>query len=203
MKKLIEVDWDSLPDVGKLLNVAKSRYFELNRGLTGAPSRKERHQKTFDACATIFNADLTHLYEGSFDLTPKYYVYTHLNTSALIAPGVSAITTFAATLGMTHFPFYIGKGTGDRCNNLNRSESHRKIVQKLRKMDREPKAVILKDRLTELEALMMESKLIDIFGLIPYGGYLTNLDEGLNSRERHLCYPKAFAALRKINQIVV
>jgi hypothetical protein len=42
-----------------------------------------------------------------------------------------------------------------------------------------------------MEALILESKLIDMFGLIASGGKLVNLDEGVNSKERRLKYKEA------------
>ena len=60
----------------------------------------------------------------------------------------------------------------------------------------------LRNNLTELESLELESKLIDIFGLMPHAGYLTNLDEGMLPDERRCCYPAAFQCLRKINHLL-
>jgi hypothetical protein len=47
---------------------------------------------------------------------------------------------------------------------------------------------IIKENLTEMEALCLESKFIDIFGLMSKSGRLVNLDEGLKSKERQMLY---------------
>ena len=101
---------------------------------------------------------------------------------------IIGISTFAATLGMELIPFYVGKGVGDRAYDLNRNETHRKVRQKLQQFGQEVSVKILKSGLTEMEALILESKLIDMFGLIASGGKLVNLDEGVNSKERRLKY---------------
>lgn len=102
--------------------------------------------------------------------------------------GKCGITSFAASIGMKHIPFYVGKGTGNRYKDLNRNETHRKIRQKLNKFNKDIEVEIVKDNLTEKEALILESKLIDIFGLLPNGGRLVNLDEGIKSEERKSRY---------------
>lgn len=122
------------------------------------------------------------------DTRPIYYVYAHSDPDKNIAIGKCGKTTFAATIGMKKLPFYIGKGVHKRAYELNRNETHRKIRQKLHTFGKEIHVSILKDGMTELDALMMESKLIDIFGLITTGGRLVNLDEGINNKERRLLY---------------
>lgn len=56
---------------------------------------------------------------------------------------------------------------------------------------------IFKDGLTELEALCLESKLIDIFGLIGKGDRLVNLDEGIKSQERQQIYAEHLVNINK------
>ena len=186
-KKTFEVDFDSLDDCLKVLNQLKSRMGELHSRDIG--SRNDRKKSLFSACQKIYETDITSVYSNlNLDLNPVYYVYTHSDPDKNIAIGKCGKSTFAATLGMTKLPFYVGKGAGDRAYDLNRNETHRKVRQNLHRFNKEINVGILQTGLTEIEALMIESKLIDIFGLITTGGRLVNLDEGINSKERRLLY---------------
>lgn len=202
MKKF-ELDWDDLDSVRKVFNQSKSRYFELKREQDKSLTRKERCADVFSACNEIWLADISSVYSKEvLDNTKKYYVYAHLDTTRKVAVGVSAITTFAASIGMEYFPFYIGKGVDDRCNNLNRNETHRKVVQKIHKAGKEPIVIKLKENLSESEALQYESKLIDIFGLLSQAGFLSNLDEGIKPEERRLLYKDSLIRIRSINEML-
>jgi hypothetical protein len=202
MKKF-ELNWDDLDSVRKLFNQAKARYFELKREQDKSPTKKERSYEIFAACNKIWSADISSIYENlQLDPVKKYYVYAHLDTTKKIAAGYNAITTFAASLGMTYFPFYIGKGTDSRCENLNRNETHRKVVQKIKIVGKEPIVYKLVENVSESEALQYEAKLIDIFGLIPQHGYLSNLDEGVNPDQRRTFYKDSLLKLRTINEML-
>jgi len=198
--KTFTIDWDNYDEVSSLGCKIKSRLGEIN------PNRISKNDKiriSIDRCQKIFNCDITQVYSDlHLDKNPIYYVYAHLDPTKKIAIGVNGKTTFAATLGMDCFPFYIGKGTGDRCFNLNRNETHRKIKQKIESLGKEVKIIKLIESLTEIEALCFESKLIDIFGLIPHKGYLSNLDEGINKDMRRLIYRQEFEKLTGINRIL-
>ena len=95
-------------------------------------------------------------------------------------------------LGLTHEPFYIGKGIDNRCYDLNRNEGHRKIRQMIESVSKEIMVIKIRDDLFEHEALGLESKLIDIFGLKSLNEYsfLVNLDEGKLPSDRRKLYPK-------------
>lgn len=186
-KKIYEVDIDSIEDCTRLLKTAQALIGQLKVSKFG--TRREQAIEVFDACMSIYNTDISSVYAGmQFDATPIYYVYTHCEPTISAHVGKNGKTTFAATIGMTKLPFYVGKGVGDRAYDLNRNETHRKVRQKLHKFDKEISVEIIKTGLTELEALMYESKLIDIFGLVATGGKLVNLDEGINSKERKEMY---------------
>jgi hypothetical protein len=189
-QKVFTVDWDNYEEVSALGCKIKSRLGEIN------PNRISKTQKTrllIDACIRIYNTEISQIYKNlELNKNKNYYVYVHLDTTKKIAIGKSSITTFAATLGMEYFPFYVGKGCGDRDHILKRNENHRKIREHIQTLNKEMKVMKIVENLSELEALCVESKLIDIFGLIPFGGLLTNLDEGYLSKERRFLYKEDY-----------
>jgi len=188
----IQVDYDSPDEIKKLIQRLKSRFGEI----AGSPSRKARQRDIYEACQRILAFDTSPLYDDT-NSNPGFYVYAHLDMSKAISAGANPTTTFAATTwGMTHFPFYIGKGIGNRAYDVSRNETHRKIKQKLQRMGLEPKVQILQKGLTASQALQLEDKLIDIFGLAVYGGYLTNLDQGNKPVERMKLYDEDLKIIR-------
>ena len=195
-KKIFEVDIDSLEDCTRLLRTAQSLIGQLKVGKYG--TRKEQASIIFDSCMSIYNLDISAAYAGmEFDTNPIYYVYTHCEPTANAHVGKNGKTSFAAAVGMKKLPFYIGKGTGNRAYDLDRNETHRKIRQRLRSFGKEVEVEIIKSNITDLDALMLESKFIDIFGLISSGGKLVNLDEGINSSERRNLYKNELCKLNE------
>lgn len=202
-RKDFSVDWDSFDEVSRFFNKSKTRYHELKRIKDNVPSRKVRNSLVFESANRILATDISALYSSlELDTRPQYYVYFHCDTSFKIAVGMSPITTFGATLGLTYQPFYVGKGTGNRAQDTSRSETHRKIKDKLKCLGKEIIVHIYKTGLTESAALQLESKLIDIFGLLPQGGMLSNLDEGQAAKERRALYTEDLHNLREINKIL-
>lgn len=199
MEKTFTLDWSNLEDVSRVFRASKCRYFELKRIATGTPSRKERQRLLFDACQTIWHTDISAVYPAASG-PADYYVYAHLDPTKRIVVGCNGVRTFAATIGFSCWPFYIGKGTGDRWIDFNRSETHRKSRQRMLSLGKQPLAVKVASGLHEVEALQCESKLIDIFGLITSGGLLCNLDEGLQPIQRRNLYSAAYRALCRLNQ---
>lgn len=195
MKLTIDLEKLSIAEIDKIINILKSKKGELFK--LNSPdqlSRKERFKKMFDACQSIIDTDISKVYDGlTLNENKVYYVYAHLDPTKSIAIGNNAKSTFAATFGMKYRPIYIGKGLGDRYLDLNRNETHRKIRQKLKSCDKDLIPFKIKEGLSEKEALCLESKFIDIFGVIGKTGTLANLDEGVNVKERqqyysnHLC----------------
>lgn len=195
--KTFDVVVDSEESILQHMNVMKSYIGQLR----AVQTQVTKKQQMFDSCIGILNSDISHVYSDlRLDPAPVYYTYAHLDPSRKVAIGKNGITTFAATLGMDNFPFYIGKGRGNRAYQLNRNETHRKICQRIRSFDKEPIVFIIKSNLTELDALAYESKLIDIFGLLPNGGRLANLDEGINKEERRQVYFQHLAELNRLYQ---
>ena len=203
MIKSFQVDTSSVSEMEKLINRLRSLCGSV-RSRNGEVSRAARNGLVFDACVRIMQADISEVYTNKLlDSNPKYYVYAHLNEGKKIAVGSSGVTTFAATLGMAFFPFYVGKGTGNRCYDLSRNETHRKVRDRLNLFDSNISTIKLFQNLSESEALQIESKLIDIFGLMVDGGMLANLDEGLHPETRRRFYAADFASLRGINKRII
>lgn len=166
----------------------------------GHQTRRQYEMAQLDARTAIINSDIPKIYENmKLDTSPVYYVYAHLDPTKQISPGRFGRGTFSCILGMTHQPFYIGKGTGGRFSSLRRNETHKKRTDFIKSLGLEPKVHIIKENLTEVEALMLESKLIDIYGLMANGGALSNLDEGVNKLERRAIYFQHLAVLSKFN----
>jgi hypothetical protein len=70
-------------------------------------------------------------------------------------------------------------------------------MQLLNARNLKPDIKIVSNNLQEAKALELEAKLIDIFGLQIYGGWLTNLDEGHDSKLRRQRYAKEFSVLNQ------
>lgn len=181
----IEVDYNNSSDIQAIIRKLKSRIGELDKN---GRSRKQLASTKFRACCDIYATDISDLYvDQKLDSSPNYYVYAHCEPNK-IAIERDGVATWVATLGLDLIPFYIGKGTGNRAYDLNRNETHKKVRQKLKNFGQEVEVRIIKDGLTEIEALCLESKLIDMFGLLGKGGRLVNLDEGVKAKERQNRY---------------
>lgn len=198
-KKIFEVDIHSLDECEKLFQRMKGIVCQLRADSGKSETRAQKNLRIFNACNTIYDTNISSVYKNvKFDMSPIYYVYTHSDPDAKITAGRYGRSTFAATIGLSKLPFYIGKGAGNRAYELNRNETHRKFRQTLHKFNKEIEVSIFKSGLTEVEALMIESKLIDIFGIIATGGKLVNLDEGINSKERQMLYKSAMSELNDV-----
>ena len=195
--RTILVDFDSPHSIRQTLATIRRRQREFKKKALGLKeyANSPSNNEIFDACSEILTSDISGLFpapEGQRD----FYVYAHLDPTMPIVIGKhKPVLAFAATLGMTHTPFYIGKGCGGRMEVKDRNETHRKVLQKLKTRGIAHHVFAVKDGLLETEALQLEAKLIDILGLIAYGGYLTNLDECQSKRLRRNLYKKAFAKI--------
>jgi len=197
--KNLEINWNNLEDVEKAFLSLHGRRQQLRKekGLLKKPSDSEIYRTKWDAIHEILDKDTTFLYENrQFDTEEKYYVYAHCDTSKKInASKKNVFHVFAASLGMKYMPFYIGKGTGSRYQKGDRNRNYTKIRdKKFTDIDR----VIIRSDLSEAIALDFESKLIDIFGLAIHGGYLINIDEGIERDHRRFCYQDSLTILRNI-----
>jgi len=198
MMKTLNIDWDSLDGVSKSIRRLKARQRELKKGFESRLDKVSR-SKRFEACCSIVDTDISNLYaDKSLDESKEYYVYAHLDSSKDLDVS-KPLEAYAAVLGMRHVPFYIGKGIRNRAQHMGRNETHKKIVQRLKALGKEPEIFQVRTRLTESEALQLESKLIDVFGLLSNGGNLTNLDEGCNRLARQFLYRNQLLLLHKGN----
>lgn len=190
MKKTFEVDWDDPVEIRKLRQKLKSRYDFL---CPKEKSRAEIQSEIYESIQNIWNSDISYMFDDEkYDMSPEYYVYCHMFPSKPIVINKqgrpSAIYSFAASIGCTHIPFYIGKGKNNRAFDTNRNSYHTKIKEFIRELNDEPITKILTNNLIEKDAIIKESKLIDIFGLTVYNGLLVNIDEGPYKQERTYFY---------------
>lgn len=193
-RRTFEIDWNSIDRISRVIRQLKARKRELLKGTS--VEDKITDGKRFQACLSIMNTDISNIYEDlELDQTHKYYTYAHLDSSNLVNVH-KVLGAFAATLGINYVPFYIGKGFGERDSQIYRNETHRKVVQRLAAIGEVPKIIKIRKNLTESQALQLEAKLVDIFGLVPNGGLLTNLDEGHNKIARQLMYREHLLCIR-------
>jgi hypothetical protein len=119
--------------------------------------------------------DWTFLFPTADTSKKEFYVYVHIDPRKQRL-GLGIFHTVLPGL-----PFYVGKGSGNRAYDLKRNDGHRKIIGEIRAMGFPDTIIphILKDKLTEQEALTLEAKLIYFFGSTyddtRRHGYLINL----------------------------
>lgn len=159
--------------VGRTMSIAENDKPKVFKGLPRPHTEFNKHWLSY--LDELLEQDWSHLFTG--DETPKYYVYAHCSPSGKPVRFIHEKVVFR-TSGL---PFYIGKGTGDRAYDLSRNQGHGEILRGLKNSGVKSGEIvsILKDKLTEAEALELESKLIYFFGT-KYEknrrGLLVNLD---------------------------
>jgi hypothetical protein len=195
--KEFKVDFNDYASVRKAFYQLRTRYVELDKARNGTLSKKESSKILLDACFNIINTDISHCFNLD-SLSPKkdYYVYVHTDPNQVLDVKLPKFA-YLASLGVKYKPFYVGKGKGNRAYELNRNDSHRKVRQRIKSTAKDIEVFIVKDNLSELEALCLESKIIDILGLITNFGLLVNLDEGINASERRRMYEKDYNKLQE------
>lgn len=187
MIKTFTVDTSNIEEMLKLRNTLSSMIGNAKREQTGAVSKRENIRKKYHAMRNILETDISHLWENDFLSTErKFYVYFHCDPTRTLKIQSNPDHAFAASLNAPNVPFYVGKGTGSRAFDLDRNGSHRKIRQKIKMFNKDVIPIIVQENLTEAEALALEAKLIDIFGLTSVGGCLVNLDECVHKERRDI-----------------
>lgn len=189
----IDFDENSIDSINKAIRKLK----KLKEGLSGKPLPERKisntlkgQEKLFESFNKILNSDISSVY-GNED-TGDYYVYFHCDPNTPITASKDAKNLFSAQIGLTHKPFYVGKGIGNRCYETDRNDSYAKKKQQITKTGKEVLVIKIKESINENSALALESKFIDIFGLLAYHefNWLLNLDEGKYKEERRNKYIK-------------
>jgi hypothetical protein len=185
LKRIIEItNYNDPSELKKVISQLQSRRKTVLRKLG-------YDQITFNGskynCETILPI-INEYYDSTPNNFGNHYVYFHCNTLKPLFVKNNLKHLFLALKfpGMRYEPFYVGKGVGNRAHNLHRNVSHRKIRSNLIKYKKDIEVFIAEKNLDENSALLKESYLIDILGLISLSkhGILTNLDEGVNSFNR-------------------
>jgi len=110
----------------------------------------------------LMDEDWNKYFKGKYDHKRDYYVYYHCD------PGKLPLKYILGGHGIRFAapPFYIGKGKGDRLTSLSRSKGHLMHLKSFfeRGFIMDDIAYVLKDGLTEKEALILEAKMIVYLG---------------------------------------
>jgi len=110
----------------------------------------------------------------------EFYVYVYLNP---LAPGYYTCDDMAFKFK----PIYVGKGCGNRLfYHLNEAKKDYEVVnsekvdliRKILDSGKNPVVYKIKENLTNNEAMCIEKKLIDTFGITREDGILTNISKG-------------------------
>lgn len=192
----MNIDWNSIEQLKSLRSKIDRR---LNQLTVVEKKQKKSHFSVFKSCNKIYNANIANVYDDVvLSEEQKFYVYVHCDPFFKLKADVNGKIAFASSLGIEYLPFYVGKGEGSRAYDLNRSESYRKKRQVIEKSGKNIQVKLIQENLTERDALALESKLLDIFGLVSFGGWLVNLDEGINSNTRKNIYIEDYVNINKM-----
>jgi hypothetical protein len=150
--------------------------------------------------------DLSKIYENYETDNKSYYVYVHCHPDMKLNIQNNLKHLFLASqFGLSLVPIYVGKGVGNRFSELDRNDSHRKIRSALKKKNKDLIPIKIAEGLTEGQALAIESKLIDILGLMSLSkeGLLVNLDEGVAYDIRRKLYPEGCEKILTQNKFIL
>jgi hypothetical protein len=189
MKKIIEInDWSDPSELKKTISRLQNRRKTVLRQLGYDQIHFNGSKYNLDHILPALEAMLDHRLPEEESGRNNYYIYFHCNPlkKLFVKNDIKHLFLAKNFPGMTHVPFYVGKGTGNRAYQFERSGPYAKIRAKLRGFDLEPSVFIAKSELSENQAFNLESKIIDILGVthLEKHGLLVNLDEGSNHHWR-------------------
>ena len=200
----IDVDFDDPSDLKRVITRLQKRrkklLADLGYGEVSFAGSKLNMDSLMPAIEGIFDTDLSCIYGVAS--AGASYVYFHCDPTKPLNPrGDIRAIYLASKFGLKFEPVYVGKGVGDRCFDLQRNDSHRKIRSALISKGLDLEVVVAADGLSDGAALAMESKLIDVLGLraLSKTGWLVNLDEGCMASERRRRYPESCKLVLKKN----
>lgn len=188
--------------IKKLVNL-KNKLHGDSQGNAKIAKKLESQQRLLESFNKILESDISDIY--GHEVTGDHYVYFHCDPNTPIIATKDAKNLFSAQIGLKFKPFYVGKGIGNRCYETNRNDSYSKKKQQITKTGKEIVIVKVKESLSENLAFALESKYIDIFGLIAHNqfNWLLNLDEGKHKEERRDKYLKGSNFALRNNKIIL
>ena len=127
-----------------------------------AQARRHHFRDRMKYLPCLLTQDWSRLFPNTEESSKRYYVYAHID------PREKPTQLTALRIILKGSPFYIGKGCGNRAFDLKRNQGHAKIIANIRAAgfpDFTISQIILND-LSEREALILEAKLIYMFGSI-------------------------------------
>ncbi len=128
---------------------------------SGGPtsSRVQKFHSVSNSFEDLMNQDWSSLFSGDYDISQRYYVYTHSDPRNID----NCIISEFKGVGL---PFYVGKGTGQRFLSKTRNKPHRDLISDIEGygFSMSEIAAVYADNLNERDALILESKLITFFG---------------------------------------
>jgi hypothetical protein len=195
MKKELSVNWDSPKDLTRVISQLHNR----KRELEGHVGKKQKAKDRLSLMMEVWNTPV-YLNDENLSSEKDFYVYTHFTSDRRHFPcEKDSVSMFCHAVGMPSIPFYVGKGKGDRHSCKERNKGHQLVRKLSENRGDETQSFVLMGGLTEMEALVMEGKLIDIIGQRAIKtGPLTNLDEGYRVKHRRRQY---FLLLGKLHPV--
>ena len=115
-------------------------------------SRDQKFSSLSNSFDELISQDWSYLFEGDYDNNERYYVYAHCDPRKKD----NCIISEFKSIGL---PFYIGKGTGDRCVSKTRNKPHRELIRSIEGYGFQMTDIarIYKDGMNERDALIPAS----------------------------------------------